>query len=156
MKRLFSSQYEQGQSLVEVSLGLIVLFFIVAGLIDLGRAYFVIIALEDSAGEGAVFLSINPDCRTAADGAECADPNNADYRARNAVNGEINWENAVITLERPDAYGVGETVKVEVEYEMVLVTPVISQMVGGGTIKLSSEATQIIISETVASAPSGS
>ena len=54
------SQFEQGQSLVEFAVGLVVILVILCGLLDLGRAYFIYVALEDGAGEAALYLSINP------------------------------------------------------------------------------------------------
>ena len=93
--------HERGQSLVELTLGMAVLVMLISGLVDLGRAYFVYVALEDGAGEAALYLSITPDCWHSSnvpfDGiGNCADPNNAINRATNAGGGSnslVNWEN---------------------------------------------------------------
>jgi len=53
---------EIGQSLVEVALVLPILLVILSGLVDLGRVYFTFVALEDAAAEGALYLSLFPDC----------------------------------------------------------------------------------------------
>jgi hypothetical protein len=50
-----SSKYEKGQSLVELGLSLLVLIFILAGLIDLGRAIFYYLAMRDAAEEGLIY-----------------------------------------------------------------------------------------------------
>lgn len=142
-----NQQLERGQSLVELAIGMVVLMFIIAGLIDLGRAYYIYVALEDSAGEGATYLSINPKCRTAADGAECADPNNAEFRARNAGGAELKWDNVKLTINRPKVYGVGEPISVQAQYTFPLITPIISQIAGSHGITLTTESSQIIISE---------
>jgi hypothetical protein len=102
---------EKGQSLVEMCFGLVVLLMIVSGVIDIGRAYFAYVALEDSAGEGALYMSAFPDCayddapsgvprgdNGADDG--CDPPHNAVWRAQNSggqADGIIDWSNA-----RPD------------------------------------------------------
>src|SRR5882757_3411261 len=99
LMRSFLSEHQieklqRGQSLVEMSIGFVVLLIILSGLLDIGRAYFIYIAMEDAAGEAALYLSIDPECKTTADTnllhdppINCADPNNADYRARNAGGG---------------------------------------------------------------------
>src|SRR5215470_5311277 len=103
---------QKGQSLVEFSLGLVVILIIVSGLLDLGRLYFTFVALEDAAGEAALYLSINPHCLHASDGPQCANPNNADWRARNSGGQEVDWSKANFSYDVPAPYGVGESVKV--------------------------------------------
>ena len=51
---------ERGQSLVELAISLTVLLILLAGLVDLGRAFFTFIALRDAAQEGASFGSVYP------------------------------------------------------------------------------------------------
>lgn len=51
---------ERGQSFAELALTLVVLLILVAGIVDLGRAFFTYIALRDAAQEAAVYGSINP------------------------------------------------------------------------------------------------
>ena len=140
------SQFEQGQSLVEIAVGLVVILVILCGLLDLGRAYFIYVALEDGAGEAALYLSINPECRYESDGIHCANPNNAEFRARNAGGLQVDWSHASITIDRP-ALGVGEPVSVTVEYPFPLVTPLIPRIVGGDFITLTAKASQVTIRE---------
>ena len=97
---------EQGQSLIEMSVGFILLLITLSGILDFGRAYFSYIALEDGAGEAALYLSIDPTCRRALDGPQCSDPNNAEYRARTSGGQNVDWSAANITIERPSVYGV--------------------------------------------------
>src|SRR6266516_217514 len=96
MNKISVRKAEKGQSLVEFSLGLVFLLLIVSGLIDLGRLYFTYVALEDAAGEAALYLSLNPHCVHPEDGVECANPNNADYRVRNSGGQEVDWSEADI------------------------------------------------------------
>ena len=53
---------ERGQSLVEMSLMLVILLTILSGVIDLGRGFFSYIAIQNAAGEGALYAAINPRC----------------------------------------------------------------------------------------------
>jgi Flp pilus assembly protein TadG len=49
---------EQGQSLVELAMSLMVLLVLLAGLVDLGRAFFTFITLRDAAQEGAAYATV--------------------------------------------------------------------------------------------------
>jgi Flp pilus assembly protein TadG len=139
---------EKGQSLVEFSLGMVFILLIVCGLLDLGRLYFTHVALEDAAGEGALYLSLNPHCVHASDGTDCTDPNNVDWRIRNSSDtGAVDWSKANITYNVPAPYAVGETVKVNINYSYQLITPVIPKITGVNPITLGSSASQIIITE---------
>ncbi len=147
MKRINWRKAQKGQSLVEFSLGLVFLLIIVSGLIDLGRLYFTHVALEDAAGEAALYLSLNPHCIHAYDGVECAGINNAEYRIKNAGGQEVDWSKASYVWGVPNPYGVGETVKVTVNYSYQLLTPIIPKIAGINPITLTSSASQIIITE---------
>jgi len=54
---------EKGQGLVELAIVIPVLVVIVVGLLDLGRAYFSVIIINNAAREGARYLSNHPDDR---------------------------------------------------------------------------------------------
>lgn len=61
MKENNGNPKEQGQSLVELALSLVLLLTLLAGLVDFGRAFFTYVALRDAAQEGAAYASvINP------------------------------------------------------------------------------------------------
>ena len=143
-----AQRLEKGQSLVEMAVGFVILVILLGGLLDLGRVYFIFLALEDGAGEGAIYLAINPGCRTAADGAECANPNNAEYRALNSGGDLIEWSSANVTIVRPDpVYGVGDPVSVSLSYAFPLLTPIIPPIAGVNPLTLTVRATQTIIAE---------
>lgn len=60
-KRVIQSKpKERGQSMVELALSITILMALLAGTIDLGRAFFTWLALRDSAQEGASYGSIYP------------------------------------------------------------------------------------------------
>jgi Flp pilus assembly protein TadG len=58
LKKRFKTKKERGQSLVEFTMSITFLVLLVAGVVDLGRAFFTYIALRDAAQEGAAYASI--------------------------------------------------------------------------------------------------
>src|SRR5688572_28961425 len=137
----------RGQSLVEVALSMPILLLVLCGLIDLGRVYFTHVALEDIAGEASLYLSINPGCRYESDGPQCADPNNAYFRARAAAGQEVNWDRVTLELEVPEVFGVGEPVTATLRYQHLLITPVLPRVLGMSWINVTTKATEIIVTE---------
>lgn len=147
MMRTFckSGRLQRGQSFVEFAISLVFFLIVLTGLFDLGRAYYIHVALEDSAGEAALYLALNHTCPRPDSGPSCADPNNALYRARNASSYQINWDSVTILPDYPTDPVVGDMVKVRMEYPFTLLTPIISSIVGGNSLKLSAEAQHTII-----------
>jgi Flp pilus assembly protein TadG len=140
------TRLENGQSLVEITISFLFFIFFLLGLLDLGRAYYLMVALEDSAGEAATFLSVNPDCDVA-DAGSCANPNNAEWRAANAVGDQLDWSSATINVSYPTVgTGTGNQVRVRIDYPFSPITPIISN-IAGGNLTLSGDATQIILVE---------
>lgn len=151
---------QRGQSLVEIAIVMPILVMLLSGVLDLGRVFYIFIALEDAAGEAALYLSIEPYCEDSGDvdpdGNACVDPNNALYRAQHAV-GEsvIDWSRVTYTVMLPAdpsnpsqvIRDVGEKVKVRLRYEVDLLTPVIPRFTGFNPLQLTVEADQTIVSE---------
>ena len=153
IRRLKHSQGgESGQSLVEFALSLTVLILIVSGLLDLGRLYYIYVALEDGVGEAALYLSINPACYEPP-GAEhpevpsaCADPNNARWRAIHSGGGMLDWadvEYVPVVIANPT---VTDTVEVTLRYEYEPITPFITRLTGGDPITLRVHAAEPVVS----------
>ncbi len=133
---------EAGQSLVELTLGMIVLLILLLGVLDVGRLFFTLVALQNAAGEGALYASAFPTCKTAAN---CADPNNVEYRVKQeSSTGVVDWSTASIAVE-PNVPVTGGTITVTVTYNHKLLTPFISQMIGGGILPLRARASQRVI-----------
>lgn len=51
---------QRGQSIVELALLFPLLMMLLMGLLDLGRAYYIMVALRDAAEEGASYAAIQP------------------------------------------------------------------------------------------------
>ncbi|MFC1996195.1 TadE/TadG family type IV pilus assembly protein [Chloroflexota bacterium] len=58
MEEINIPSQERGQSLVELAISMTVLLILLAGLVDLGRAFFTYITLRDAAQEGASYASV--------------------------------------------------------------------------------------------------
>ena len=58
MKKKPKDRNESGQSLMELALSMTVLLILLAGVVDLGRAFFTYIALRDAAQEGASYAAV--------------------------------------------------------------------------------------------------
>lgn len=144
LKRLLKKG-QRGQSLVEFSLTAIILIMILSGLLDLGRLYFAYVALEDAAGEAAIFLAIvDPLCETAASGATCTGSNNAEWRATNATRGILDNTllNVITDVPLPNT---GQQVYVTIEYPYRFLTPLISAI--APEVTLTGYATQTIVNK---------
>ncbi len=137
---------EWGQSLVEFALASVLIALTLAGLIDLGRAYFTKIAITDAAGEGAAFAAYSPNCIYDTGWGACADPDNVDYRVRHASeNGLVDWNNVTVgTIVSPQGLISGSVITVTVEYDFQLITPFISAIVGNDLLRIGASAAQPI------------
>lgn len=64
MKKRFLAHSERGQSFLELAISLTLLLILLAGAVDLGRAFFTFISIRDSVQEGASYAAIAPyDCQ---------------------------------------------------------------------------------------------
>jgi len=137
---------EAGQSLVEFAAGVMVLIILVSGVLDIGRAFMTFVAIENGAGEGAVFASIHP--TWVSDGVpdeDADDPNNIDYRAKHeSPTFLVDWSQASIDVYAP-VITAGVPITVTVTYSYPLLTPFVSQLVGGGILPLRASATEMIL-----------
>lgn len=157
---------QSGQSLVEMAIMLVVLVTLLGGVLDLGRAYYVYLSLQDAAGEGAVYGSIFPDRLglTPETGCtedfvnNCNDPNNVIYRSQNESpsGGMIDWSGTEVsvylrgwsntdgTIPDPSITAAGQTITVIMSYEYEVITPVI-EVFTGDTITLEATAVNTIV-----------
>ncbi|HJW84887.1 MAG TPA: TadE family protein [Anaerolineae bacterium] len=139
---------ERGQSLVEFALMLPVLLTMLMGTLDIGRMYFAYIAIQNAAGEGALYAAIHPNCARASDGPQCADPNNAEFRAiHESPGGAVDWTRVTIEVEPADRSGLreGDPITIQVRYQYDILTPVISPLVTDGKLGLTARAVQNVL-----------
>ncbi len=135
---------ERGQSLVEFALMITLLVWLLAGILDLGRAYFTFLALRDAAGEGAYYGSIHPTWHTSANS---GDPNNIEYRVKNSApsGGLVDWSTTTVAVNAPDT-SPGNPIQVTATYSYTLLTPFIGAIVGSQTLPLGASAEAEILS----------
>lgn len=143
-----SSRLALGQSLLEVAFGFMVLLVLVSGILDFGRLYFIFVAMEDGAGDAAIYLaSVNPLCQddTYGTGTECADPNNALWRARNSGGELVDWSTAIVSINVSGSGGIGDEVDVRITYPVQLLTPIVPPIAGLNPLPLTAHASETIV-----------
>ncbi len=62
MTNQHARRQERGQSLVEMTVIVVVLIILLGGLADLGRSFIILAAVENAAGEGALYGAAHGDC----------------------------------------------------------------------------------------------
>jgi hypothetical protein len=127
---------ENGQGFVEFAVGITILLVLLAGVLDLGRAYFSYIALQDAAQEGASYASIAP-----------SDIDGIRDRVRATSSGPIDFvlfDDSQIEVQLLGGSCTGNGIKVTVKIDFRLVAPFFS----GNSLALSAEATDTILQDT--------
>lgn len=124
---------ESGQGLVEFTLGITFMLILLAGAIDLGRAYFTYIALLDASQEGASYASFEP-----------ADVNGIRSHVRASSTGMVDLS-SLTDSEIEVIWGAqvcaGHGITVRVHYTFDFIAP----FIGGLTLPLTAEVTDTIL-----------
>ncbi|MGQ9467711.1 MAG: TadE/TadG family type IV pilus assembly protein [Anaerolineae bacterium] len=126
---------KRGQSVVEFALLLPVLLFILMGLLDVGRVFYVQVTLRDMAAEGASYASIHP-----------SDASGIWQRAAEASGGLITVSPSDVDVEYPPVLYVGAPITVTVWYSFRFLTPIMEPLLPGGVLRLRGTASNAIIS----------
>ena len=131
---------ERGQSLAEMALMMSFLLILLVGIVDLGRGFFVYLALRDAAQEGALFGSTDP-------------TNNTDIEARvrnsssllENLSEDLNANtNVVITIVGSACTGGGITVRVSYD-NFPITMPFLGSIIGRQTVPISTAITDTIL-----------
>jgi Flp pilus assembly protein TadG len=153
-RRLFRS--ERGQSLVEMALMMVILLTLLSGVLDLGRGFFIFIAIQNSAAEGALYAAMNPRCPhadSAAAGFDCTNPNNVDFRAKNESSDGLvdstRMSVSVLYSNGTSSYSAaniveGNPITVTIEYRFTMVGP-FSGVFPNGQLRFRAHAMQRIL-----------
>lgn len=127
---------ERGQSLVEFAFGVSVILILLAGALDLGRAYFTFLSLRDAAQEGALYGSL-------------AAPDVDGIRAR--VRESSGWpvdfstfsdDQIQVSVSGPAC--TGSEVHITLQMDFVLAAP----FIGGNILPLVAEASDTVLQPT--------
>ena len=145
MKRTKS---ERGQSLVELSISLLVLLYLLSGAVEFGLAFFQFVQLRDAAQEGALYGSMNP-----------SDTTLIEARVRNASTSPINLgdpSKVTVTISAKDkdsgnpipATGAceGDALTVQVSFNHQIFMPFIPQLIGRNSLALNATVTDTVLS----------
>lgn len=121
---------DRGAALVETALVLPFIIILILGMVDLGRAIVTHVEIRDAAQEGAIFASFQPD------------NHNATIQRILEVTDDPVIDPAKITIVCTPGAGPGgeELVKVTVQHDLSLITPIVGNWFGG-TITLVGEET---------------
>jgi Flp pilus assembly protein TadG len=128
---------ERGQSFAELALTLVVLLILIAGIVDLGRAFFTYIALRDAAQEAAVYGSINP-----------ADSSGINSRGMAVLTNRIDTSTVSILPTFSGACANGSnTIQVVVQFSNFNITmPFLGTLVGSQNFNITASVTDTILS----------
>ena len=139
---------ERGQSLVEFTLMMSIIMILMLGLLDLGRAFFTFLAMQDAAGEGASFASVHPTWVDNVSKPESADPNNVTYRVKNsAPTGTlVDMNTAIVTVTDSGSPDIGSLITVTLTANYQLVTPFVGGIIGSQTLPLTVRSVAVITS----------
>lgn len=135
---------EKGQSLVELTLSIMALLIILAGVVDLGNMFFQYMAMRDAAQEGAAFASVYPGSCSNIEARVLADLHNddpSDIQVEILVNGKD-----CASAGPSDACSPND-VKVSVSQpDFQLMMPLIGTVLGRQTIHLKASIINTILS----------
>lgn len=124
---------EQGQSLVEMAVSMVILLLLLAGTVEFGIAYFQYVQLRDAAQEGALYGSINPPANASDTAAMTTIADRAKATSQNPINLQTD-ANLTVTVEVTDAkYCEGGALKVTLLYQHKVFMPFIPQILGLGS-----------------------
>lgn len=130
-------RHARGQSLVEVSLSLVVLVIIAFGLIDLGRAFFTTVSMNSIISEGANWGAAYPGCIPSATNTTAASQVPSGCQGTNSVLCRMMNENTNLDPARVTDLSVtpinaqpGQIVTLSMTYKLPIITPIIQAMFG--------------------------
>ncbi len=135
--------YERGQSLVEMSLSLIVILFLLLGAVEFSIALFQYVTISDAAQEGAIYGSIEPSAigeirkRVLATASDILVLNEGDVAV--SLVGDAYCEGL-------SASGAPNAIQVVVTYSHTIFMPMVTPMIGTNTINLKAVTTNTILS----------
>ena len=154
MKKKYGSRREQAQSLVELALSFMIVMFLLSGIVDIGRAFFILIELRDASQEGAIYASLYP-----ATSYDTETINRVLASSTNPINlqNEYDAGNLTVTIATQDGHmrcaafhGTGSDtwahgITVTVTYTFPFTMPLIQTFIGSNTMPLRSSTTNTIL-----------
>lgn len=127
---------QSGQSLTEMALTLTILLTLLAGILDLGRAYFTFLALRDAAAEGAAYGSFDPSNTSEIE---------ARVRRESPGGGLVDWSGVAVTTTIIGSPCRGGGIEVNVVMDYALLTPFVGAIAGTQSLPLEASVTNTIL-----------
>jgi Flp pilus assembly protein TadG len=139
MKKSNFQKQERGQSLTELAISFTFLLLLLAGTVDLGRAFFTYLTLSDASQEGAVYAATNP-----------TDTAGILARTRGAADTPIDLTNdpgvtVTSTINGSACAGSGNSVTVQVTYNFRFVMPFSNMILPNATLVMNADTTNTIL-----------
>jgi len=139
----------RGQGMVEFSISLVLMLILLAGVIDLGRMFFIYVELTEAAQEGAAYGSIARDYGEQVSSVIAR----VEERTRMSANQPIDLQgdpNVQIEVNLLDLKGTGEwceenRVQVSVRYTTPITTPFLGAILGTQSIEIPAEIQDTIL-----------
>ncbi len=137
-----------GQALVEFALMMAFFLIFLLAVVDLGRAWMVMVAVQNAAGEGSLYGQAHPNCVYQGD---CGNPEDSiEYRIKNESNSrlldpaKVNFTVTCLDQSGGPNCVPGAQLTVEVTYDFEPIVPGLSAF-GGETIRIRRSAVQLIL-----------
>jgi hypothetical protein len=128
---------ESGQGFVEFAISLVFLLILLAGLVDLGRMFYVYIALREAAQEGAQY------------GALCPNGLSIETRVRQSSDFPIDLSDPQVAVNSSVVAAPGTPLRVEVKYlDFQLIMPFIGTVLGTQNIEIRAQANAVVLQQT--------
>ncbi|MCF6277179.1 MAG: pilus assembly protein [Anaerolineales bacterium] len=139
-KQSIASKSEYGQSLVEVTVSLILILTLLAGAVDFGIALYSYVAIRDAAQEGALYASIDPtNISEIQERVFSSSSSPVDLRNKTTVAVDV------IPAGATACEGNGAMIQVQVTYSYQLIMPILPGILGITEIPLSASVTGAIL-----------
>lgn len=136
---------ERGQSLVELSISLVLLLMLLAGAVEFGIAFFQFVQLRDAAQEGALYGSMNPPASSTDTAQKTLIANRAKAASQSPINLATDPAVTVTVAVTDGQYCEGGALQVEITYQHKIFMPFLPKIVGS-TIPLKATVTDTILS----------
>lgn len=121
---------ERAQSMVEMAISFTMVMFLLSGVVDLGRAFFAVIALRDAVQEGAVYAATHPQSVNPTKiRAQLSSSGPIDLTDTSKVRFFVEWPDAKACAEVVGTHANGITVRVEYDFEFIM--PLMGPLIPG-------------------------
>jgi len=130
-----SRKKETGQSLTEFAIGFSVLILLIAGIVDLGRAFFTFMALNDAVQEGALYGSLHP-----------TNEAGIETRVQGVAAGPIDMSQVTVESDTSGPACAGHQIVITATYDFQITMPFIGAIAGTQTFPISATVEDYILS----------